>query len=176
MRNMAMVLVILLCGVVHAADPALPVLIVSESGYSWMIADSNGKPVLYEFSQVIVLGKPTVVTPKTPPTFSFIDPSLVLTLRGLMAALSASGRADLPDVVKGVKDTSDMAIAGKFKTLGEVEAVASALLRAAIKDKAAWAPIATAIDESLVKMQADGRIVTPADYGKALADLVKVLK
>lgn len=168
---------VLICGAVaHAADPALPVLIISEKGYAWMISDSNGKPVLYEFSQVIVLGKPGTVTPQVPPTFSFLEPSLVLKLDGFMTGLSATGRADLPAVVHGVKDTSDMAIAGKFKTLGEVEAVAAALLRAAIKDKAAWAPIATAIDEALVKLQADGKIVTPADYGKALADLAKVLK
>ena len=40
-----------------------PVLIITDGGYAWMIVGADGKPVLYEFSQVIVLGKPSVPLP-----------------------------------------------------------------------------------------------------------------
>lgn len=156
---------------VRASDPALPVLIITDKGYSWMIVGNDGKPTLYEFSQVIVLGKPTITPPSGGSSFG-----LESAIKPLIANLPPSGKADLPAVLQGVKDTSDMAIAGKFKTLGEVEAVAAALLRVAIKDKASWGPVALAIDDALVKLQKDGKIVTPTDYGKALAELVKALQ
>lgn len=155
-----------------AAEPALPVLIVTDNGYSWMIQDANGKPVVYEFAQVIVLGKPTTFPqPPTASTFGLEAP-----IRKLIVNLSPTSRLDLPAVLKGINDTVDMTKANRFKTTGEVEAVAAALMGAAIKDKAGWGPVAIAIDEALVKLQKDGKIKTVADYGQALSEIAKALQ
>ncbi|CAB4176389.1 hypothetical protein UFOVP991_24 [uncultured Caudovirales phage] len=155
-----------------AADPALPILIVSDNGYAWMIQDSNGKPVIYEFAHVIVLGKPATL-PQPPSTSVF---GLEAPIRKLITGLSPTSRLDLPAVLKGVNDTVEMVKANRFKTTGEVEAVAAALIGAAIKDKVGWGPVAIAIDEALVKLQKDGKIKTVADYGLALSEIAKALQ
>ena len=155
---------------VSSAAPPELVLIVTDKGYAWMTQDENGEVAVFKFSQVIVLGKPSGPLPQPTPGFGLEAP-----IRKLVAGLSESGKADLPAVRKGITDTAGMIAADKLKTLGEVEAVTSALLKAAIKDKVSWAPIAIAIDEALVKLQADKRIVTPADYGKALAEIARAM-
>ena len=162
----------LLPSVLFAADPALPVLIVSDNGYSWMIQDSNGKPVLYEFAQVIIIGKPTTV-PQPPATTPY---GLEEPIRKLVQKLSATSKLDLPAVRTGIADTALMAKEGKFKQLGEVEAVAAALMKAAIKDKDGWKELAVAIDTSLVKLQRDGKITTPGQYANALYEIMNAMQ
>lgn len=172
MRTSMFLLLLLFSSFSLAADPALPVLIVSDNGYAWMIQDSNGKPVIYEFAQVIVIGKPT--TFPQPPTTSVFG--LEAPIRTLIAKLSPTSRLDLPAVLKGINDTVEMARNNRFKTTGEVEAVAAALMGAAIKDKAGWGPVAIAIDEALVKLQKDGKIKSVSDYGQALSEIAKALQ
>lgn len=155
-----------------AADSTLPVLIVSDNGtYFWMIQGGDGKPVIYEFSQVIRIGKTSAPIPPVASEFGIDTP-----LRKLLAEMSASGKRDMEAVRKAITDTSTMAASGKFKTLGEVEAVASAMIVAAINDKESWRPVATFIDESLVKLQTSKKIATPADYGRALAEIAKAMQ
>lgn len=173
MRTTLTLCLMLVCSVISAAEPTLPVLIVSDNGYAWMIQDSNGKPVIYEFAQVIVIGKPTTFPPTPPVTSVF---GLEAPIRKLIANLSPVSRDDLPAVLKGINDTVGMVKANRFKTTGEVEAVAAALMGAAIKDKAGWGPVAIAIDEALVKLQKDGKIKTVADYGQALSEIARALQ
>ena len=172
--RLPLILLFLLSSVISAAEPSLPILIISDNGYAWMIQDSNGKPVLYEFSQVIVLGKPgTPVPTPVPPTSTF---GLEAPIRKLIASLSPTGRLDLPAVLKGITDTAAMAKDGKFRTTGEVEAVAAALMKSAIKDRVSWQPIAIAIDEALVSLQKDGKIKSVSDYGLALSEIARAMQ
>ena len=148
---------------------AQEVLIISEKGYAFLSVDANGKAVLVEFSQVIVLGKPT--TP-LPPTAGY---GLEAPIRKLINNLPTSARKDLDAVRKGIAETVAMTKADKFKTLGEVEAVAAALMQAAITDRTGWKEFAVAIDTALVKLQTDKVITTPRQYGEALNEIVKAL-
>ena len=155
-----------------ASEPPLPVLIVSDTGYTWMIQDAKGKPVIYEFSQVIVLGK-SPTSPPVPPVSGF---GLDAIIRKQVAELSPTGKMDLPGIIKGLNYTIEMIKANSFKTTGEVEAVAAALMTAEIKDKADWKVLGTATDEALVKLQKSGKIKTVTDYGQALAEIAKALQ
>lgn len=155
---------------VFADSPQLPILIVSDSGYTWMIQGDDGTPQVYKFSQVIVIGKP--VTVPTVPTAS--EFGLAEQTPTWLSAVPSTAKAEIPAIKKAFSDTA--AMAGTLKTTGEVEAVMKALLGSTIKDKTSWATFGIALNTELIALQKKSKIVTAADYGRALTEVAKSLQ
>lgn len=153
---------------VLAADRVLPILLVSDSGYSWMIQDEDGTPVVYKFSQVVVLGKPT--GPGVPPS----TPEFGLTAQATTWLTAVTDKSEVAVVKKALTDVVTMiSVKGKLKTTGEVEAVTGALLVNSIKNKAVWGSFAGSLNQAMIQLQNDKRIVTPDDYGRAISEVLK---
>lgn len=172
MRHFLPYLLTLLLTASAYAEPVLPILIVSDSGYAWMIQGEDGLPIIYKFSQVVVIGKPTQgVPPVTPKPAEF---GLAAQIPGWLS--SVSDKSDLPAIKKALTEVTTMSLSPeKLKTLGEVEAVTGALLSSAISQKAVWGVFGANLNKALVQLQADKKIITPADYGRALTEVVKAL-
>lgn len=170
-RLLIAMLLVVSASVSQAAD--LPVLIVTESGYRWMIADANGMPVLYEFSQVIVLGKPS----GKPGPGPVPDAEVTKQVRDWVIDLKPEAMADLAAVKAAFLQTQEMTegVDPKLTTIGEVEGVLSALLQQSITNKAAWGVFAGKVDALCVSLQKSGRIKTAADYGKVIAEIARAL-
>lgn len=168
---------LLLLVVCAEPSPPAPVLVVSDGGYALLTQDATGKSSLVPISQVVVLGKPSPIpTPgpgpgpnptPTPSTGFGLDP----VVRQLVIDMSGTAKADLPNVARVISQAATSAIAGKFNTLAEVEAVTNQLIVSQIRDKDGWLEFATTVDAALVDLQAKGKIATPQDYGRALAEI-----
>lgn len=154
-----------------AAD--LPILIVSDNGYAWMIQDADGKPVLYQFSQVIVLGKPT--KPPLPPVIVPSEFGLDAQARAWMLTVPDGAKTNATAIAKTLTDSAAMAKAGKFQTIGEMEAALGAMLSAAITDKPAWAGFGASLQATLSTLKAANvaKIKTPDDLARALIEVAK---
>lgn len=152
------------------AAEQLPILIVSDSGYSWMIQGEDGTPIVYKFSQVVVIGKPTQPIPPTTNSEFGISTQVANWLA------TASDKSDLIAIKNALTEVVTMASTpGKLKTLGEVEVVTGALLATSIKNKAAWAEFGKNLNQTLILLQANKKIQTPADYGRAINEVIKAL-
>lgn len=166
-----------------AQDEVLPVLIISDNGYAWMIQDSTGKPVMYQFSNVIVLGKngpklpPVVTNPpvSTPTEFGLVDQ----TKQWLGSVTTDAGKkhaAKIAAAIKAVADKSD-----EFKELGEMEAALGISLKSVLSDaeiKADWKAFGSAMFAAITafKLPTVGKIKTTKDMSRALLEVVKGLQ
>jgi hypothetical protein len=170
-KCLPLLLSFLLANSALSAEPVLPTLIISDSGYHWLIQGTDGSPLLYKFANVVVIGKPTQGVPAPPTASEFgLTPKVSTWLD------SVSDKADLVAVKEAINQAATMASSpGKLKTLGEVEAVAGALLSTAIKNKTAWGVFGSNLNKELVQLQTDKKITTPADYGRALLEISKAL-
>lgn len=162
---------LLLPGSLQAADQ-LPVLVISPTGYAWMIQGENG-PVLYKFSQVVILGQPTGGTPNDN-AFGLVEKTKTWLDAVPNAAKSI---AQVEAIAKAFEDVAEMVKSGKLQTLGSVEAATLALLEQTIQNKAAWSTFGSNLNKNLIELQTvSKKIVTPADYAKALLEVAKGLQ
>lgn len=154
-----------------AAD--LPILIVSDNGYAWMIQDADGKPVLYQFSQVIILGKPS--KPPTQPPVVTPEFGLEAQARAWMVTVPAASWPNSTAIAKAITDAAAMAKAGKFQTIGEMEAALGAMLTVAIRDKEAWSGFGASLQATLSTLKAPNvaKIKTPDDLARALIEVAR---
>lgn len=136
-----------------------------------MIQGDDGTPIVYKFSQVVVIGKPVGGVPVPPTTV----PEFGLAPQVPTWLATVTDKADLPAIKAALQQTVTSSASGKLKTLGEVEAVTGALLGNSIKNTAAWSKFGGSLNQALVQLQSDKKIVTPADYGRALNEVLKAL-
>lgn len=171
MRAFVIVACVMLASAAMAAD--LPILIVSDNGYAWMIQDTDGKPVLYQFSQVIVLGKPT--KPPLPPVIVPSEFGLDAQAKAWMLTVPDGAKANATAIAKALTDSATMAKAGKFNTIGEMEAALGAMLSAAITDKPAWAGFGASLQATLSTLKSANvaKIKTPDDLARALIEVAR---
>lgn len=164
---------LLVGSILRAAEPQLPVLIISDNGYTWMIQDENGKPVLYEFSQVLVLGKPSTRPPTTPPIPS--EFGLETQAKQWLLTIPASALVNRVEIAKALTDTAKAASEGKFNTLAEMESALGVALSVSIKDKPSWAGFGASLQAAYntLKSPTIGKIKTPDDFGRALKEVVR---
>jgi hypothetical protein len=154
-----------------AADPALPILLVSDGGYSWLIVGEDGMPQIYRFSQVIIVGTPkTPPVVVTPPATGF---GLETQARQWMLTVTDPAKAQAADIRKLLEIVGNSA--ASYQTIGEMEAAIGALLTATIRDRAAWSGFGASLQSALstLKSPTVGKIKTPADLGKALLEVAK---
>lgn len=155
-----------------AADPALPILLVSDGGYSWMILGEDGMPQIYRFSQVIVVGTPKVPpVVVTPPAVGFgLEAQARQWMLTVTGAIARSQAGDIRKVLELVGNSAE-----SYQTIGEMEAALGALLAATIRDRAAWSGFGASLQSALSTLKGPtvGKIKTPADLGKALLEVAK---
>lgn len=156
-----------------AADPALPILLVSDGGYSWMILGEDGMPQIYRFSQVIVVG-----TPKVPPVVVTPPPAVGFGLEAqarqwMLTVTDAAAKGQAGDIRKLLEIVGNSA--ASYQTIGEMEAALGALLTATIRDRAAWSGFGASLQSALSTLKGPtvGKIKSPADLGKALLEVAK---
>lgn len=176
MRHRMVVCLCLVAGCLASIASAaeLPILIVSENGYAWMIQDETGKPVLYQFSQVIVLGKPSV-KPKPIPDPVPSEFGLETQAKAWMLTVPDGARSNTAAIAKALTDNAALGKGGQFSTIGEMEAALGVLLGATITDKPAWAGFGASLQASLstLKSPTVAKIKTPADLGRALLEVAR---
>lgn len=167
----SLILLLMLC---QAPQPQLS-LVVTEAGYYFVSVDETGKPFLYPVQQVLVVGKPTVTPPiSQPPTTNPAGATALI--KKLLVDLSPEAKADLPAVRKAIKDAADMAAAGKFKSIAELEVVTTAFMSLAMKNRDQWGVFGPAVDAFLTKLQNEKIITTVAQYGLILAEIAKAME
>lgn len=75
-------------------------------------------------------------------------------------------------VIKGVLDTNArLAADGRFNTLTEIKQSLGAGLAAAVTEVVAWRSFGNSLYTAISKLEASGKIKTPQDFGKALAEI-----
>ena len=162
---------LLFCNLGFAAEEAA-ILIISDSGYAWMIQDSQGNPVLYKFSQVIVLGKkPPVIQPPVATEFG-----LEAQVKQWLLTVVESAIANKKEIAAGLKEVAEEAEADEYKTIGEMEASLGVTIKSVIKEPKEWRAFGSALYASLETLKATGKVKTPKDMARALKEVVKGLQ
>lgn len=166
----SIIALLLLSFACQAADePNLPTLIVSDSGYSWMIQDANGNPVIYKFAQVIVLGKkqpPVVVTPPIQTEFG-----LEGQVKQWLLTVADSAKPNAKEIAKALKDAAEEFT--EYETLVEMETALGITIKSVIKEPKEWRSFGAALFASMETLKLTGKVTTPKDMSRALLEVVK---
>lgn len=140
-----------------------------------MIQDAEGKPVLYQFSSVVILGKPSVNPTPQPPIFTPSEFNLETQVKQWLTTVNRTSIGNKGAIANALKESAEAAKQGKFETLAEMETALGVVLSKVIENKAAWAGFGASLQSaiSVLKSPSVDKIKTPQDLGRALTEVVK---
>lgn len=154
------------------ATPQLPVLIITDKGYSWMIQGDDGTPIVYKFSQVIVLGKPDIsVPPVVPPTTGSVKERVT----AWVSEIPVAKRTKLPAIITAL---NVITVAGKFTNLPEMEATIKTLLGIVLndEDRVIWEKFGANLNNLITEFKKAGKVTNPIELAALLLEVIKALE
>lgn len=149
---------------VPTALAADPVLVISGSGYYFLVQDSAGKPVLSPFADVVNLEGQL---PPPPPPGSNLTQLVQRLTSQVGDPTTAYALAKVYELVReGVEN-------GTINHSRAFEAVSAATDAVLSKQSAteAWAPWRSAVGDELARLHRDGKLSTKADYVRVLGEI-----